>query len=747
MTGRARIESARRKLLAGDFAGARLACDPSLRSAEAKERAGAHLILAACCRHDGDLKAMLAHAAEAVTETPRDALAHYALAECVDEMGDKSRAIAELRRAIECDPDMVQAHRYLGALLLDAGAADLAVETLQRAVALDPRHAEAWNNLGTALHHANRLADAVPAYHRALALKPDYPRAECNLAVLQRDQGRADLAEATLRALIARPPPAAVFRPALTALADLLRSRSEFDEAAELYLRAAKLAPDASAHEMLDLGMVLTERGDPLQAKKAYTIALRQNPRYLRAALALNLTLPMIYADAADVERARDEYVAGLETMERELDERIAGSDSRQVADGLIWSNFYLAYQGEDDRALQSRYAALAARALDSTNRGWRAPMAAAPPEGRKIRIGFVSALLRECTVGRYFARWLTDLDRDHFEVCLYSLSGGIDEVTTAIAARADRVHAFGGGDALPSTIAPIIRSERLDLLVYPELGMGQATFALASMRLAPRQYAAWGHPVTTGHATIDGFFTCAAMEPDGGDAHYTEKLIRLPGIGTRFRRQTLPAPAERAAFSLPPDATLLLCPQSLFKIHPDNDALFARVLAANPRAMLVLFAGRHPAVTDQFMRRLARCFDQYGLPIRERTRVLPQLPHDDYLGVNLACDAMLDTLRWSGGQTSVDALDCGLPVVTLPGAIMRGRQSAGMLSLMGLRELIAADIDDYIRIATRLCQDPVWRAALAASIRERNATLFDDPAPLRALEAFYREAASTPVS
>jgi protein O-GlcNAc transferase len=315
------------------------------------------------------------------------------------------------------------------------------------------------------------------------------------------------------------------------------------------------------------------------------------------------------------------------------------------------------------------------------------------------------------------------------------------DEVTTAIGARADRVRTFGGEKALPSIIAPLIRSDQLDVLVYPELGMDQATFALASMRLAPRQYAAWGHPVTTGHATIDAYLSCAAMEPADADSHYSEPLIRLPGIGTRFHRQTLPSTVGRETFGLPRDATLLLCPQSLFKIHPDNDALFARVLAANPAALLVLFAGRHPVITDQFMRRLARCFEGHGLSIRERTRVLPQLSHDAYLAVNLACDAMLDTMRWSGGQTSVDALTCGLPVVTLPGAMMRGRQSAGMLGLLDLGDLIAVDVGDYVRIATRLCQDVAWRKALAASIRERVGLLFEDAEPLAALEDLYRGA------
>lgn len=742
MIGGPRIEHAQRLLAAGDVPGARRACAACIAAPGAPhELAGAHLILAACCRQEGDSEAMVAHAAAATAAAPGEAMAHYALAECVDGAGDKARAIAELSRALECNPDMAQAHRYLGALLLDAGDTGAAIATLQRAVALDSDHAEAWNNLGTALHFANRLDAAEAAYRRALALKPDYPRAECNLAVVQRDRGHTDLAEATLRASIARSPQSSKFRPALRALADLLRARGELNESAELYLRSARLAPDASAKDMLDLGLVFSERGDPQQARKAYGVALRQSPRSLRAALGMNLTLPMIYADAADVARARAGFVHGLETLERDLDALTAGSGWSEVADGLIWSNFLLAYQGENDRELQARYGALTARALDRVDPAWRAPLPVEPVTGRKIRIGFVSALLHECTVGRYFARWVTDLDRERFEACVYPLSAGVDAVTTAIAARADRMRPFVGGDALPSTIAPVIRAEQLDVLVYPELGMGQVTFALASMRLAPRQYAAWGHPVTTGHATIDGFLSCAAMEPPEGNAHYTEKLTRLPGIGTRFRRQALPAPMERDGLALPRDATLLLCPQSLFKIHPDNDALFARVLAASPRAMLVLFAGRHPAITDQFMRRLERCFEQHGLAVRERTRVLPQLSHDSYLAVNLACDAMLDTLRWSGGQTSVDALDCAIPIVTLPGAMMRGRQSAGMLSLLGMHELIATDADDYVRIATRLCGDPAWRALLSARIRERSGVLFDDPAPVAALEAFYRDA------
>jgi CRISPR-associated protein Csy1 len=153
---------------------------------------------------------------------------------------------------------------------------------------------------------------------------------------------------------------------------------------------------------------------------------------------------------------------------------------------------------------------------------------------------------------------------------------------------------------------------------------------------------------------------------------------------------------------------------------------LFAQILAANSRAMLVFFGGWHPAPIDRFMQRLKTTLDAHGIPIRERTRVLPQVGHDDYLRINMLCDAMIDTLHWSGGNSSLDALACSLPVVTLPGAFMRGRQSAGMLSLLGVPELIAADHAGYLAIAARLAGDESWRQELAARIGAAQSRLFD---------------------
>src|SRR6185503_2191306 len=199
---------------------------------------------------------------------------------------------------------------------------------------------------------------------------------------------------------------------------------------------------------------------------------------------------------------------------------------------------------------------------------------------------------------------------------------------------------------------------------------------------------------------------------------HYVEQVLRLPGIGTSYRRMLVPERVARARFGLPEDRVLLLCPQSLFKVHPDNDDLFARILAEHPAATLVMFDGRHANVTARFMRRMTAAFERSGITPDDRLIVLPALPHDGYLRVNLACDAMLDTLHWSGGNTTLDALACGLPVVTLPGAFMRGRQSAAMLRAVGADDLIARDVDDYRTIASRVVGDHAFRSRMTETIR-----------------------------
>jgi CRISPR-associated protein Csy1 len=730
---RAAIERARARLAAGDVAGARQACAPVLGGDNPRDAAAAHLVLSACAQRDGDAASARDHVATALRLDPDNALAHYAWAELSERSGDAETAIASLERAVGLQPAFTAGHQLLGILRGERGDAQLAADAFARVVTLDPRSARGHNNLGNALRMLGRLDEARAAFERAVALKPDYDLAIANVAVMWRDAGEVERAEALLRAVLARQPAKPPLRAMVVMLAGLLRERDALDEAQPLYERAIAMEPAASAGEWFNLGRVFAERDEPARARDAYRRSFGADRKDLRGVLGSHLSLPMIYEDAKDVTNARDRYAEGLADLHRMADGLVAGLTPVEVLDGLRWTNFLLAYQGRGDRELQASYGTLFERVVELGAPAWRSLVPPRRSKEGRLRVGFASAFFHVGTAGRYFRSWLTDLPRERFDVFVYHLYPGLDDIASEIKLRANRFVEFGGSRARPSVVAPVIRDDELDVLVYPELGMDHTSFALAGLRLAPRQLAGWGHPVTSGHATIDTYISCAEMEPPDADMQYVERLVRLPGIGTCYRQLALPDRAPRARFSLPDDRVLLLCPQSLFKIHPDNDALFAAVLTANAQATLVMFNGRHPRVTGLLLSRIGRAFDAHGISVRDRLIVLPTFPHDDYLRINLACDAMLDTLHWSGGNTSLDALACGLPVITLPGDFMRGRQSAAMLRLAGIPELIARDGDDYVRIATRVVNDAAWRRGLGAAIREGRAALFDTQAPVRA--------------
>jgi predicted O-linked N-acetylglucosamine transferase (SPINDLY family) len=118
----------------------------------------------------------------------------------------------------------------------------------------------------------------------------------------------------------------------------------------------------------------------------------------------------------------------------------------------------------------------------------------------------------------------------------------------------------------------------------------------------------------------------------------------------------------------------------------------------------------------------------------------LPWLPKAEFYGLMRRADAMLDTLGFSGFNTALQAMECGLPIVTCEGQYLRGRLASGMLDRLGLRELIAATEEDYVDLAVRLVRDRGYREALRRRIESGRHVLYRDAAPVRALEDFLQD-------
>ena len=680
----------------------------------------------------------LAYLDKAIALQPDQAHFYLSRGTILDDAGEIEQAISSVRRALSLRPGYAEAYNYLGLLLHDQNNLEEALVQFEQAVHYDPQFARGHNNLGNLLRAMSRFEEAEAHFRRAIEIKPDYGLAYHNLGLALMDLGRlADAEAAFSKATLLQPD----YAPAHNYLGHAQRLQNKFSEAEASFRAATRLMPDHAVY-FNNLGYVLWEQGKLADAVAAYKQAWTVAPGDLRAALGFTLSLPPIYQEKRQIDAIRERYALGVSGLKDTTPKFVAQHAPQKLLEDLRWSNFYLAYQGLDDKTLQIEYAEFVANILKAAAPQFMQPVPRASISGRRLRVGFLSNFFTHCTVGMYFKSWITKLDKTQFDIFVYHIRPDKDWVTEEIMTHCEHFRQSPGSATSTGIIAAKVKQDELDILVYPELGMEVTSFVLAAMRLAPVQVAGWGHPVTSGHMNIDYYLSSASMEPPGAESHYSEKLVKLPGLGTWYTPARLPDAASREDYALPPGRTLYLCPQSLFKVHPDNDALFVAIAKRDPNAVLVFFSGRHPTITQLFLKRLTAAFDKEGIAHQGRGVVLPYMSHASYLQVNMLCDVMLDTLHWSGGNTSLDAIACGLPIVTLPGEFMRGRQSYGMLSAMGLQELIAKDEQDYTDIALRLGNDAEYRQRIARRIKIESRRIFEQQEPIRELEKFFLNAA-----
>ncbi len=259
-------------------------------------------------------------------------------------------------------------------------------------------------------------------------------------------------------------------------------------------------------------------------------------------------------------------------------------------------------------------------------------------------------------------------------------------------------------------------------------------------MRLARVQCVAWGQPDTSGMPTIDHYLSSALMEPEDGDAHYTEHLVRLPNLGLFYTPDAPPdvGGAGRERFGLAPDAPVFWSGQALYKYLPRYDRIFPRIAAELGACQFVFIAfAKSRAVTEAFRDRLSAAFARAGLDAARHVVILPPMPQQDFVHAAGLADVFLDTIGWSGGKSTLDCLAVDPAIVTLPGRFMRGRHTAAILKRIGCKATIAGSLEEYVSIAVRLARDPVWRAEVRQAVAAGKHRAFGDTGYIRALETF----------
>jgi len=604
-----------------------------------------------------------------------EAQEQFARARAAFDTGAHEEAERLCAASIGADAHFVPAHHLLALIALRRGQLEPALVQLRRAAELgalpSPFHAQ----LGAGLHELG--ANKAAAYHLAQAVDD----------LTDDDPARAEL---------------------MLQLADVLAADKHFAQAEHVIRELLAADPDRP-EALVRLAFLRFYESDGAQARSLMDryIALRPaaGPLLRRA-----LMMPVIL-------RSNEEIDAVRATLERDLDELLdARMEPIRDPEGDVGlTAFYLAYHGRPSRELLRKFGRVCRAHYPARTDSPRR----APARGRRLRIGFVSTFFYMHSVGRTTLGLIKDLPRSDFEVHVFAVAPYPGELTEAIRAAAERYA------ALPRDIGQVraaIETAELDILLFADVGMNPLTTFLALWRLAPLQLNTWGHSVTSGIDTLDYYVSAEQVEATGSEDQYSEKLLRLPGyFMPRYYRPRLAVRKSRAELGLPADRHLYLCPQSLFKLHPDFDAVFQGILERDPLAQIILIDPRESWV-ERLRERLAPKLGAHAA----RMGFIPRVSQADFLQFLAAADLIIDPFHFGGCNTSCEALGLGVPIVTLPAAQLPGRFTLGLYREMALDDCIARSPAEFVELAVRLGTQPDYRRSVSARILERCERLFE---------------------
>ena len=655
--------------------------------------------------------------------------AHNNLGILLNQLGEYQKAISAYKKAIQIEPNNVAAYNNLGFVFYQLGEYQKAISSYENAIQIKPNYADVYYNLGNTLKKLGEHQKAITSYEKAIQINPNYADVYYNLGNTLKELGERQKAQNCYKKVIQINPN---HYKAYNNLGSLFNELEEHEKAKNCYEKAIQINPNyVNAHN--NLGNIFKKLGEHKKAKDCYEKSIKIEPGNLTSHwLSMNI-FPVIYKNIEEIDQYKKNFVKSIKKVNLLLETQSKYSKKQLVNAINSSTNFYLHYQGGDVLKLQQNYADLIEQITQNIYQEFHKEITK-NISSKNIKIGFVSSFFKNHTVCKLFKNWALKLDKKYFTRFVYYVGNKFDHTTNQIKQNVDYFFNHTDVDRLINQIS----KDNLDVLIYLDIGMKPIIQILSSLRLAPIQCNTWGHPVTSGFKNIDFYLSGELMEDQNSQRYYSEKLILLPNLGINYDFPNL-ANIKKPNILNKSNKTIFFNLQSLFKLLPQDDHIYLDILKKNSNCFF-WFINKKNSVTSIFKDRISKLFKKEGYDFERYSYFHPKCSEEEFLGLVEESDVILDSLNWSGGNTSLEAISLNKPIITYPTAFMRGRHTYGILKILDIQETIAISKKNYVEIAVKLASDNKFRKSIIDKIKKNKNKLFNDVEPLNSLEEVIRK-------
>lgn len=433
------------------------------------------------------------------------------------------------------------------------------------------------------------------------------------------------------------------------------------------------------------------------------------------------------YYNHDDLDNQRKELLENIELLNQFFPKKMYF----ETADDLYWACpvtnllFSVSYQNRNNRTILEKYSALMRKICPDLN--YDIVTGKAHKKNNKLRVLFISEFLTmDSSVLRDRMGIMVKLPRSKFEV-FYAAYTEPENIKGNVSKH---VYQVMGKNYIQLTDEikqnrNLIGRHNFDIIVYCEIGMRMRPYWLAYSRLAPVQITTWGHSETSGINTLDYYISSKYFEHDKAQNHYSEKLIMMDSLSTYYfpPSQILINDFQyktRKDLGLDNNINIYGCIQSSFKISKQFEMILYHILEKDKNGY-ILMSFYKPFCKSQ----MDRMYETFGEEKFRRLVFYPALDINTYLNLVKLMDVMLDPYPFGGCNTSYEAFDYNIPVVTFPTRFLNGRFTFGLYKKMGFIDMIATTADNYVKIAVKTANDKDWRQSIIDKIKENKYAIF----------------------
>jgi predicted O-linked N-acetylglucosamine transferase (SPINDLY family) len=262
------------------------------------------------------------------------------------------------------------------------------------------------------------------------------------------------------------------------------------------------------------------------------------------------------------------------------------------------------------------------------------------------------------------------------------------------------------------------IKNKKFDIAFIPDIGMSIESQIISSYRFCDYTVTSWMHPVSTGFKSVDFFVSGKLMETDHSRSNYSENLLELSGIGLKIDpkdyllKQDLYNLKNRKK-----KVFMIACLQTPFKYHPKFDFILIEI-AKRIQNVQFNFIKLQYEYDVKLFQRLKILFIKNNLS-PDKIVFHNRMDKNMYKKFLCEMDIALDSLGWSGGNTTLDCFGAALPVVTQTGESMRSNHTSGLYQLMDMSYLISKNDSDFINSVLKFSSDRDYLKKVSSAIYE----------------------------